>query len=203
MNVPNAELIEIGGVPTLAIQRYDRIGPSRVHQEDGLQATGFPSNVKYESDNGPSLRRLSVILNEFGVANDVDELLRRTVLQVVIGNADAHPKNISFLHHRDDIEILLAPIYDIASTVSMEPVDQFGNRRKFTTKLGQFIDGTTGVSDVTKTNLVNEGISWGMREMRAQTIVSDFLETAHEVASENTTELSATLIERIGRLTDD
>lgn len=203
LNVPAAELIEIGGVATLAIQRYDRNGLDRVHQEDSLQATGFPSNMKYESDGGPSLRQISVVVNEFGVADDVDELLRRTVLQVVIGNADAHSKNISFLHHPDDIEILMSPIYDIASTVSMEPVDQFGNARKFTTKLGQYIDGKKDVNEVTKSNLVNEGILWGMRQVRAQTIVDDFLDTAREAANANSTELSSVFGERIAHIAAD
>lgn len=201
MDVPAAELIDIDGVPTLAIQRYDRNGRDRVHQEDGLQATGVPSNMKYESDKGPSLRELSVIVNEFGNPNDVDELLRRTVLHVVIGNADAHSKNIAFLHQPDDVGISIAPIYDIASTVSMKPVDEFGKAREFSTKLGQFIDGIEDVNEVMYGNLVDEGVSWGMGRVRAGAIVKGFLDTAREAADANNTGLSEVLIERIERIT--
>jgi serine/threonine-protein kinase HipA len=201
IDVPAAELIEIDGVPTLAIQRYDRDGCDRIHQEDGLQTAGFPSNMKYESDKGPSLRQLSVIVNEFGIPDDVDELLRRTALHVVIGNADAHSKNVAFLHQPDDVGILIAPVYDIASTVSMKPVDQFGKAREFTTRLGQFIGGVEDVNEVTNDNLVSEGVSWGMNRRRARAIVDEFLDTAHEAATANDTELSEVLTERIERIT--
>lgn len=200
IDVPAAELIEIDGLPTLAIQRYDRSGGDRIHQEDGLQATGFPSNMKYESDKGPSLQRLSVVVNEFGNPDDIDEMLRRTVLQVAIGNADAHSKNIAFLHHPDDIGIRIAPIYDIASTVSIKPVDEFGKRREFTTKLGQFIDGVSDVNQVRHENLVNEGVSWGMSRPRAGAIVGELLDTAHNAAETHDTELSEVLIDRIERI---
>jgi serine/threonine-protein kinase HipA len=156
--------------------------------------------MKYESDKGPSLQRLSVIVNEFGNPDDVDELLRRTVLHVVIGDADAHSKNIAFFHQPDDAGILIAPIYDIASTVSMNPVDQFGKAREFTTKLGQFIDSIEDVNNVTTENLVNEGISWGMGRVRAQAIVDDFLEVARDAADASDTELSEVLTERIERV---
>lgn len=50
--VPEAELLDVAGLPVLAVKRYDRqdapVGdiPVRVHQEDGCQATGTPPGLK-------------------------------------------------------------------------------------------------------------------------------------------------------------
>ncbi len=200
ITVPAAELIHIDGVPTLAIHRYDRNGRDRVHQEDGLQATGFPSRMKYESDKGPSLRQLSVIVNEFGNPDDVDELLRRAILHLVLGNADAHSKNISLLHPSSDVGIKIGPIYDIASTVSMKPIDEFGNAREFTTQLGQFIDGVKDVNDVTRDDLVAEGISWGVGRGSAEAIIDGFLDTAREAANADDSGLREVLTQRVQRI---
>ena len=198
--VPAAELIHIDGVLTLAIQRYDRKGPDRIHQEDGLQVAGFPWHMKHESDKGPSLRQLFEIVNEIGNPEDVDELLRRSVLHVVIGNADAHSKNVAFLHPSDGVGIQIAPIYDIASTVSMKPVDEFGKAREFSTKLGQFIDGVEDVNEVTRDNLVAEGVSWGMGRVRAGVVVDGFLDIARKVADANKSDFSEVLTRRIQRI---
>ena len=49
-------------------------------------------------------------------ANELLKLLDAAIVQVLIGNADAHGKNYSLLH-RDD-GIVLAPLYDILCTVA-------------------------------------------------------------------------------------
>ena len=60
--VPEAELLDVAGLPVLAVKRYDRQDapagdiPVRVHQEDGCQATAMPPGLKYEEQGGPALR---------------------------------------------------------------------------------------------------------------------------------------------------
>jgi serine/threonine-protein kinase HipA len=60
-----AELLDVAGLPVLAVRRYDRQNssaghiPSRIHQEDGCQATGTPPGQKYEEQGGPALRHLA------------------------------------------------------------------------------------------------------------------------------------------------
>ena len=49
--VPEAELLDVAGLPVLAVKRYDRQDasagdiPVRVHQEDGCQATATPPGL--------------------------------------------------------------------------------------------------------------------------------------------------------------
>jgi serine/threonine-protein kinase HipA len=81
--VPEAELLDIAGLPVLAVKRYDRRDapagdiPVRVHQEDGCQATATPPGLKYEEQGGPALRDLAEVIRNFGDPRDVTHLLRR------------------------------------------------------------------------------------------------------------------------------
>ena len=56
--VPETELLDVAGLPVLAVKRYDRQDaptgdiPVRVHQEDGCQATATPPGLKYEEQDG-------------------------------------------------------------------------------------------------------------------------------------------------------
>jgi HipA-like C-terminal domain/Helix-turn-helix domain len=60
--VPEAELLDVAGLPVLVVKRYDRQDapaggiPVRVHQEDGCQATATPPGLKYEEQGGPATR---------------------------------------------------------------------------------------------------------------------------------------------------
>ena len=99
--VPDAELLHVDGLATLAVRRYDRaadsVGIERIHQEDGCQATATPAAQKYEIQGGPSLAAFSNIIRNFGDPADLESLLARVTLDTAIGNADAHAKNFSFI----------------------------------------------------------------------------------------------------------
>jgi HipA-like C-terminal domain len=115
LEVPEAELLDVAGLPVLAVRRYDRQDspgghlPARVHQEDGCQATATPPGLKYEEQGGPTLSDLASLLRNFGDPDDVTSLLRRTTFSMAVGNADAHAKNLSVLHEPDSPAIRLAP----------------------------------------------------------------------------------------------
>ena len=104
--VPEAELLDVAGIPVLAVKRYDRQDasagdiPARVHQEDGCQATAMPPRLKYEEQGGPALRDFVSVIRNFGDPRDVTGLLRRTTFNMAVGNADAHAKNFSILSRR-------------------------------------------------------------------------------------------------------
>jgi serine/threonine-protein kinase HipA len=93
--VAEAELLDVTGLPVLAVRRYDRQDsptghiPVRVHQEDGCQATATPPGLKYEEQGGAALRDLASLLRNFGDPRDVTSLLRRTTFNMAVGNADA------------------------------------------------------------------------------------------------------------------
>jgi len=119
-NVPEIELLKAEGRPYLEITRYDRYVNNktvqRIHQEDFCQALGIVSNKKYQTGGGTKLKDCYRIINEFS-ENRLSDIIRFTewiIFNYLIGNTDAHAKNLSLLH--SDSGIKLAPFYDLLST---------------------------------------------------------------------------------------
>ncbi len=126
--------------------RFDRVVRAdgrvqRLHAEDGCQITGYVSIAKYADPRGPSFQDLVAALRRYSAdaATDTELLLRWAVANVVIGNRDAHAKNVSILHHADGT-IRLAPAYDVICTL-VYPID---------TKLALPFGGTRHTSAFTR-----------------------------------------------------
>lgn len=178
LEVPATELLDIAGLPVLAVRRYDRRDapgggiPERIHQEDGCQAADMPPGRKYEEQGGPALRDLAALLRDFGDPGDVAGLLRRTTFNMAVGNADAHAKNFSILHDPDSSVIRLAPLYDVLSTISLELSDGTGQPMHADTHVGQRVGGQGDIQKVTGADLINEAATWGIRRRTASAIVA-------------------------------
>lgn len=123
--------------PVLVIERFDRQrSPGRVrrlHIIDGCQALNFPVSFKYERNfgsgrdvrhirDGVSFERLFSVA-EYSVRKAVTRLslLRWALFNYLIGNVDAHGKNVSFFCRHDGLA--LAPCYDLVSVVQYEGLD--------------------------------------------------------------------------------
>jgi len=177
--VPVAELLDVAGLPVLAVKRYDRQDapaggiPVRVHQEDGCQATGMPPGLKHEEQGGPALRDLADVIRNFGDPRDVASLLRRTTFNMAVGNADAHAKNFSVLHELDGPAVRLAPLYDVISTIALELTDGAGRPIRADTHLGQRVGGQADIPEVTAASLIDEAVSWGIRRHAASAVVTE------------------------------
>ena len=182
LDVPETELFDVAGLPVYAIRRYDRQDapdgrlPTRVHQEDGCQATATPPGLKYEEQGGPALRDLAALLRNFGDPREVAILLRRTTFNMAVGNADAHAKNFSLLHEPDSPAVRLAPLYDVLSTVALELTDGTGQPMRADTNLSQRVGRQTDIRKVTAADLINEALTWGIRRRTATTIVTETLD---------------------------
>jgi serine/threonine-protein kinase HipA len=180
--VPQADLLDVAGLPVLAVKRYDRQDapagdiPVRVHQEDGCQATATPPGLKYEEQGGPALRDFADVIRNFGDPRDVTGLLRRTTFNMAVGNADAHAKNFSVLHEPDIPAIRLAPLYDVLSTIALELTDSAGQPMRADTHLGQRVGGQADIRTVTAASLVDEAVSWGIRRRTASAVVTETLD---------------------------
>ena len=105
----------------LIVTRYDRAREQhgtilRLHQEDFCQALGILPEQKYESEGGPSLAQCFTLLKSYSIrpAADQRSLLRWVIFNTLIGNADAHAKNLSILITNRGPQ--LAPFYDLIST---------------------------------------------------------------------------------------
>ena len=180
--VPTAELLDVAGLPVLAVKRYDRQDapagdiPVRVHQEDGCQATALPPGLKYKEQGGPALRDFAGVIRDFGDPRDVMGLLRRTTFNMAVGNADAHAKNFSVLHEPGVPAVRLAPLYDVLSTVALELTGNAGQPMRADTHLGQRVGGQADIRTVTAADLVDEAAGWGIRRRTASAVVTETLD---------------------------
>ena len=105
----------------LVVERYDRKkdpggGILRLHQEDFCQALGILPDQKYESEGGPKLSQCFLLLkdNSTRPAADQRTLLSWVIFNALIGNADAHAKNLAILYAERGPR--LAPFYDLLCT---------------------------------------------------------------------------------------
>ncbi len=115
--------VEIHNQPAayFLIERFDRVleasgAVKRLHQEDFCQALGVLPENKYESEGGPTLADCFRVLSEESerLLEDRRNLLRWVIFNVLIGNADAHAKNLALLRTLEGVR--LAPFYDLLST---------------------------------------------------------------------------------------
>lgn len=103
------------------IKRYDRkINADgtilRLHQEDFCQCLGYPHYKKYESDGGPGFKDCIDLVRKISASSGKDQinLLYWQELNLLLGNADGHAKNLSILYSDSGPE--LAPFYDLVCT---------------------------------------------------------------------------------------
>jgi len=130
LNVAEVDLLPVDGLAHLLVTRYDRKAGERLHQEDFCQALAVDAENKYESEGGPSLKDCAELIREYShkPAADILQFIRWVLFNVLIGNRDAHRKNIAFLYTP---RFELAPYYDLLSTQCYE-----GLSDKFSMKLG-------------------------------------------------------------------
>lgn len=99
------------------VERYDRVLTAGnivgLHQFDGCQLLGHGPGWKYERSGGlASLPKLVAALRALRVrGSDLLQFQRWVMFNYLIGNADAHAKNLSLLV--DDKGYRLAPFYDL------------------------------------------------------------------------------------------
>lgn len=107
--------------PLLLIERFDRViegvRVQRIHQLDFCQLSGLLPDQKYEADGGPGFSELFALVDTHSAlpARDRLQLVDWLIFNVLIGNADAHGKNISMLYGPDG-RLRLAPAYDLVAT---------------------------------------------------------------------------------------
>ncbi len=136
LHVIEAEIPATKGRDYLLVERYDRKRRpggdlQRLHQEDFCQALGFVPELKYQSEGGPTLKQCFDLLRGCAArpAIELMRLLDEVVFNVLVGNNDAHAKNLALLYGERGVE--LAPMYDISSTVVYE-----GLSPKFAMRIG-------------------------------------------------------------------
>lgn len=186
----------LDGHTTLTIRRFDRevtaTGLRRIHQEDACQALGIDpegarGRTEYESSGGPTWLRIAQLLRDYATHPDEEmvKLLKLATFTLLIGNADGHGKNVSFLHHEDG-SITLSPAYDTVPTVL------WPNLRK---TMAMSIAGNVSADHINTEQLVQEASSWGLDQGVSTTTVIETVETIRDTA--HTTAHVDALVHRI------
>ncbi len=129
LTAAGVELIQAAGGPCLVVERFDRelssFPPRRVHQEDLCQALGLTPDFKYQKEGWrlPSYAALAELLDKHSPSPGLDRLAgaQAAVFHYLVGNADAHAKNISLIHGADGVH--LAPLYDVVCTAAYPQLD--------------------------------------------------------------------------------
>lgn len=181
----DAELTQIGGHACLIVSRFDRTGDGddvrRIHQEDLCQAMGVDpadarGRAKYQDAGGPSLRDLAGLLDRYARdgADELDQLVRAVTFTVLIGNADAHAKNVALLHDTPST-VQLAPLYDTVPT-ALWP--------KLRTRAAMTIGPRDELADVTIDDIVAEAASWPHPQARAREVALELAGRAAEVVGD-------------------
>jgi serine/threonine-protein kinase HipA len=157
-------------IDCLIVSRFDRRIVDgtvvRVHQEDACQALGRDPESnhgrgKYEANGGPSLAEVADLLDRYAKTplEELPRLISAVTFTVAIGNADAHGKNLAFLHDPTGF-IQLAPLYDTVPT-ALWP--------KLPTRAAMRISGRVGLAEVTLEDIVAEARAWRLDSSQAET----------------------------------
>lgn len=168
-------LATIGGIECLIVARYDRVvgadgAIDRVHQEDACQALGVLPDAdrgsgKYEASGGPTFAQIASILRRYSADpnGELDRLVRVVTFTSIIGNADGHGKNLSFLYPTPGVPTL-APLYDTVPTVLWP---------KLRSSAAMSVAGVTDFDHIDLNTVVREAEGWGVHGDRARSVAAE------------------------------
>jgi len=174
----STEVRDFGDTRCLIVSRFDRREgsegpPERIHQEDLCQATGTdPTNArgraKYERAGGPGFKRLAELLSEHAsdAGGQLDKLVDVMTFNVLIGNADAHGKNLALLHEPLG-SVTLAPLYDTVPTMLWP---------KLRADSAMSVAGVRSMEEISVDDLATEAASWGYPRDRAHELARRLIE---------------------------
>ena len=116
----NVEIADFGKRRTLIVERFDRHWTNdkrliRLPQEDCCQALSVPSTRKYQSDGGPTMKDILLLLKGGDAPqDDPATFLRASIVFWLIGATDGHAKNFSIFLSPGG-RYRLTPLYDVLS----------------------------------------------------------------------------------------
>lgn len=153
------------------VERFDRKGKypniERLHVLDGCQLLGLNAGTKYRKSTIETLQELQKLCRSKGLTGL--RLFRWVLFNFLIGNSDAHLKNLSFIFNEGDIE--LAPHYDLLSTVIYAPIGEAENE-----PLSQPIGNAESFGQVKMQDLVNLANQFGLKVQIAEREISQMIE---------------------------
>lgn len=159
--------------PVYLIDRFDRIpvaqGWQRRHVIDACQLLGLDRSFKYSQGSMESLAALANACRSPAVARP--RLFSWLVFNVLVGNGDAHLKNLSFLVSHEGIQ--LAPFYDLLSVAAYDTPAFDKKRWPAQTQLAWPILGVRHFSDISRTLLLEAGASLNLARGTAERLLEN------------------------------
>lgn len=180
--------------PVYLIDRFDRIpdaqGWQRRHVIDACQLLGLDRSFKYSQGSMESLAALANACRSPAVARS--RLFAWLVFNVLVGNSDAHLKNLSFLVSHEGIQ--LAPFYDLLSVATYDSTAYDKKSWPTQTRLAWPIQGVSHFSAINRAFILEAGATLNLAKATAarllETLRSRIVQEAErlyaEVESENT-----------------
>lgn len=169
LNVP---LVDIAYFPEPAymIERFDRKGhhphQQRLHMVDGCQLLNYPHLTKYRNNNVASL--VNIVDKTRTKAKTLLEIFRWACFNAMVGNGDAHLKNLSFFISKN--YITMTPHYDLLSTAIYEGIGKHLDH-----ELAQEMGGVKILADLKRDHVLAFGIELGLREKLAASTLDDVI----------------------------
>ena len=151
--------------PVYLVKRFDRhaaAGVQRLHAVDACQLLGLPHLFKYREGSIERLAELVRACRSPAVART--RLYAWLVFNLLIGNADAHLKNLSFLVDHEGIR--LAPFYDLLSVASYD-TQAFDHTRWPATELAWPMLDRQRFADLDRNALLDAGVALGLARATA------------------------------------
>lgn len=153
--------------PVYLIERFDREQRGqdwqRLHSIDACQMLGLDRNFKYQAGSIERLAELLALTTSPAVART--RLFGWLVFNVLVGNTDAHLKNLSFLVTRRGQQ--LAPFYDLLCTAVYETRAFDQDRWPQATTLAWPILGEAHLARIDRDHLLNAAEALGMKRSPA------------------------------------
>lgn len=125
-DIPEVRLIELSeleGLPSIrlpdeqyayGIKRFDRSSTGRIHTEDFAQVFGLYPADKYQRVNYEQLGNV-LYRTSAERLKDTQQMARRLLINILLGNGDAHLKNWTLIY-ADRQSPRLSPLYDVVFT---------------------------------------------------------------------------------------
>ena len=192
------EHVTVAGRSGLFMPRFDRTldaegAVGRLHAEDACQALGKDPEAargrgRYEKTGGPGLRAVAALLAAHAEdpERELAKLLTAATFTAVVGNADAHGRNLGLLHPRPGV-LALAPLY---GTV---PTTLWSTARS---DAAMAVGGRWSLRSVTLDDLEAEGAAWGLGRRKARREAWRTAEGVLDLAGEAEPRLSALVAAR-------
>ncbi|WNW12420.1 HipA domain-containing protein [Pseudomonas sp. DTU_2021_1001937_2_SI_NGA_ILE_001] len=169
--------------PVFLIERFDRrktsSGWERLHCIDACQLEGLSREFKYSAGNIERLAGLASRCQPALLARQY--LFQWLVFNTLVGNEDAHLKNLSFL--LPGSKVGLAPFYDLLCTAVYGTQAYGQDRWPAQANLAWPVHGVQHLASITLTLLIEAGTTMGIKPVTSRSIVRRLIDSVRQEAT--------------------